>query len=430
MTVFVKLLRALGKLVLGLAVLAGLLHFLIISNLTGRLVNEDVYYAAIDGVDLYNRVYDEVLVDEALTEQTGNLLGGVHLDVHGQAVAALREILPPAYLQEQTEDNIGRFTAYMNGETGQLEIYLELEEPLERVLPTAQTEAARVIDALDIPETAESLCTPEGVEQLADDTAPLLQRLSDGRLPDSASSLRAGSPDCREQEFERWFDAVLSDPALDPQTALFLAGAREELRTPFVEGDTRGLLQVATVSLIGPLAEDAVTDLRGQLQPGDRLDLIQLAVAQNDDLTRGDIEESAESLRSAASVSNGLGKVVALVVVVVGSLLLALTYRSNLASALRWPGVVLALSGAVCLVVGYVLNLALPGILRETAEAGSYDSVAPSAVRLASDLLGSFGQQATEGFVLPTVTVMLVGAALVAASSVVSQSHRFRTVPQ
>ncbi len=176
-----------GQLLLGLAVLAGLLHFLVISNLTGRLVNEDVYYAAIDGVDLYNRVYAEVLVDEALTEQTGNLLGGVQLDVHGQAVSALKEILPPAYLQEQTEDNIGRFTAYMNGDAERLEIYLELTEPLERVLPTAQTEVARVIDALDIPETTEASCTPEDVQRLAADTTPLLQRLSDGRLPDSVS---------------------------------------------------------------------------------------------------------------------------------------------------------------------------------------------------------------------------------------------------
>ena len=63
MAVFTKLLRRLGQFLLGLATLAGLLHFLIISNLTGRLVNDGVYYAAINICGRYNRIYDEVLVD-------------------------------------------------------------------------------------------------------------------------------------------------------------------------------------------------------------------------------------------------------------------------------------------------------------------------------------------------------------------------------
>ena len=92
MVVFLKLVRGLDQLALGLLVLVGLLHFLVISNLTERLVNEEVYYAAIDSMDLYNRIYEGVLVDEALASQNDNLLGGVQLDVHQQAVAALREM--------------------------------------------------------------------------------------------------------------------------------------------------------------------------------------------------------------------------------------------------------------------------------------------------------------------------------------------------
>ena len=93
MAVFLNLSRGLGQLVLGLVVMAGLLHFLVITNLTGRLVNEEVYFAAIDSVDLYNRIYDEVLVDDALASQTDNLMGGVQMDVHQQAVAVLREMI-------------------------------------------------------------------------------------------------------------------------------------------------------------------------------------------------------------------------------------------------------------------------------------------------------------------------------------------------
>ena len=46
--------------------LAGLLNFPAISNPTERLVNDEVCYVAINDSDLYNRIYDEVLVYEAL----------------------------------------------------------------------------------------------------------------------------------------------------------------------------------------------------------------------------------------------------------------------------------------------------------------------------------------------------------------------------
>ena len=51
-------------------------------------------------------------MDEALKDQTGNLLGDVDIRVHEEAVEVLREVMPPAYLQEQTEENIDRFTEF------------------------------------------------------------------------------------------------------------------------------------------------------------------------------------------------------------------------------------------------------------------------------------------------------------------------------
>ena len=95
MAVLMTLLRGLGRLLLGLAVLVALLYFLVISNLTQRLIDDQVYYDALNDTDAYNRIYDEVLVDEALREQTDNLLGDVQLKVHDEVVALLREILSP-----------------------------------------------------------------------------------------------------------------------------------------------------------------------------------------------------------------------------------------------------------------------------------------------------------------------------------------------
>ena len=58
-------------------VLAGLLYLLVAANFTKRLENSRVYRAAISDAGGYDRIYDEVLVDEALRERGGRLLGNM-----------------------------------------------------------------------------------------------------------------------------------------------------------------------------------------------------------------------------------------------------------------------------------------------------------------------------------------------------------------
>ena len=53
------------------------------------------------------------------------------------------------------------------------------------------------------------------------------------------------------------------------------------------------------------------------------------------ELTTEEIEESAQVLRELVTISNDLGKVIALVVALVGSILLALVHRPNTAHMLR-----------------------------------------------------------------------------------------------
>ena len=120
-----KLLRALAGLLLGIVVFAGLFYYLVVVNVSQRIENPEVYNSAIEDTDAYNRIYGEVLADEALGDQTGNLLGDLEIEVNEEAVAVLREVMPPAYLQEQTEANIDRFTGYLRRESEDLEIYVE-----------------------------------------------------------------------------------------------------------------------------------------------------------------------------------------------------------------------------------------------------------------------------------------------------------------
>ena len=411
-------LRALAGLVLGLAIFAGLLYFLVVVNFSQRLVESEVYNIAISETDAYNRVYDEVLVDEALKDQTGNLLGNVDIDAHDEAVEILRDVMPPAYLQEQTEENVDRFTEFLRHDREALEIIVSLQEPLERVEPAVLRKVHQVIDELEIVDPPSGDCSPAALRRLATESAVPYAQLSNGEIPDSAPSLRILTPVCREREFDRWFDRVLDDRAINSQAALTLENERGNLRRRFVEGDTRDFLKAVADPLVKPLIEDAIANIRRNLQRNDQFDLLEWLAEESEDTTRADIEEQAESLREVVSAANGPGRLIALAMVVLGCLLMAVVHLPNPANMLRWPGITLAIGGGICLIVGFVLNSAIPGQFNDAiARAASYSPDVPvSAINLAGDLAESFVRQATSGFIPKSVTVIAIGGVFVAAS--------------
>ena len=417
-----KLLRALAGLLLGIVVFAGLFYYLLVVSVSQRIEDPEVYNAAIEDTGAYNRIYDEVLVDEAIEVQAGNLLGNLKIEDSGEAVTVLREVLPPSYLKEQTEANIEWFTGYLRHESEELQIYVELEEPLERIETAVLNKAHQVIDELeiaepDMEEPASSGCSPSAVQRLAAASAEPAARWSQGQLPESAPSLRLLDRECRQREFDRWFDLLLDAPVMDSQAALILEGRKDEIRVPFVEGDTRAFLKAAAGPLVEPLIEDSVADIRRNLLRNGRFDVLEWIAEESGGLTREDMEEQAESLRGVVSAANGSGRIIALVMVVVGVLLMAAVHLPRPAEMLRWPGITLAMSGGVCLIVGFVLNSALPGRIRDAVTNAVYQSpdVPVTAMDLAGDLAESFARQATAGFILPAVIVMAIGAVLIVA---------------
>ena len=410
--------RALAGLVLGMVVFAGLLYYLLVVNFSQRLEDPEVYNVAISDTNAYSRIYDEVLVDEALEDHTKDLLGGLEVSIDDEAVDLLRDVMPPAYLQEQTEENVDRFTDFLRHEHEDLEIYVELKEPLERIEPAVQRKVHQIVDDLTIEEPDSSGCSIAALQRLAGASAEPYSQLSDGEIPDSAPSLSILSRECRVSEYDRWFDLVLNDSAMNAQAALILESKKEELRKLFVEGDTREFLKAVADALVEPLVEDAVSDIRRELQRGDRFDVLDWLAEDSEDLTREDIQEQAESLRNVVSTANGTGKVIALTMVVIGILLLAAVHFPKPSEVLRWPGITLVMGGGVCLIVGLVLNSAIPGQINEAVtRSASYSADVPAAaIHLAGDLLESFGRQATAGFIPAAVTVMVLGGVLIVAS--------------
>ena len=410
------ILRGLASLILELAIIAGLLYLLVVVNFTQRLEDPELYNAAFTETDAYGRIYDEVLVDAEFQDQSLDLLGGVGLETQ-QAVEVIRDVMPPAYLQEQTEANINRFTGYLSNDRETLDLYLELQEPLDRVEAVVVDRAEQVITELEIeePSTATVECTADSVESLAGDLASEFAGLSAGQIPESVPSLETLDEDCRRQEFDNWIGQVTSSPELDSETARIVEDEKDDLRESFIEGDTRAFLEKAAAPLIGPVIDDSLEELRQDFQIDDRLDLLDMVADSFDNITRPDIDREAASLRDTLSAASGIGRIVAFLVVIVGSLLLAAIHVPNLTSMLRWPGLTLILGGGASLVTGFVLNSLIPGWFIVFVSTSSSDSTT-AFINLAADLMESLARQFTGGFIPGAVIVLVIGAVLFGAS--------------
>ena len=429
----ITLLRAFAGLILGLVIFAGLMYSLVLVNFLQRLEDPEVYKTAINDTDAYNRIYDEVLLDDALADQTSDLLGGVEAETQEEIVDVLREVMPPSYLREQTENNIDRFTGYLVGDYEELNIYVDLEEPLNRVELSVVNRVDQIIDELEIVEaspasSAGSTSSPGGAGSgecpedtlalLAEQYSEPLAQISDGEIPDSIPSLDILTPECRASLYDEWYERILNDPAINSETARILEDEKESLRRSFVKGDTRELLKEAAGPLVEPVIEDAVRDVRRDLSRGDRLDLLQELAEISDEFSKDDVQDQAESLKEGMGAATGPARIIALVMVILGALLLAAVHFPKPADMLRWPGITLLLGGGVCLAVGIVVNSAVPGRIKDAiVNSTSYAPDVPTAaISLAGDMAESFAQQVSAGFVPAAVTVLVVGALLVVGS--------------
>ena len=425
----ITLLRAIAGLILGLIIFAGLLYSLVLVNFIQRLEDPEVYKTAINDTDAYNRIYDEVLVDEALADQTGDLLGGVEAETQEEIVEVLREVMPPSYLREQTENNIDRFTGYLVGDYEELNIYVDLEEPLNRVELSVVNRVDQIIDDLEIVEASPASsasatgpggagCPQDTLALLAAEYSEPLAQISDGEIPDSIPSLDILTRECRASLYDEWYERILDDPSINSETARILEDEKDSLRRSFVEGDTRELLKEAAGPLVEPVIEDAVRDVRRDLSRGDRLDLLQELAEISDEFSKDDVQDQAESLKEGMGAATGPARIIALLMVIVGALILAAVHFPKPADMLRWPGITLLLGGGVCLAVGIVVNSAVPGRIKDAiVNSTSYAPDVPAAaISLAGDMAESFARQVSAGFVPAAVTVLVVGAVLFAAS--------------
>ena len=414
-----SILRAGAGLVLGVIIFVGFLFFLILNNFSDKLLSADFYKNTIAAENTYERIYSEVLVDDELKDRTRELLGDIQVVNHDEIVGLLEEIMPESYIREQVEASIDRTIDYINEDADRLELYVELAEPLENVKPVMFAYMDTKIDGLRVEETQGfGGCTPSSMGGLAERYVETFSGLAGGVVPEAIPSIKEIAAPCRIILFELVFGSLVDDSQLNETTKQSLKDGKGDLRLPFAKGDTLEVLKVSARLLAGPLMDDAIGSVREDLDENDRFDLMRQIADWNPDMSEAEIRDDIDEGRRWVSKANNFGELTSLIMVIGGAVLMGLVFFPTLSGMLRWPGIALLITGAFFFVAGKIAESEVPDRLADVIEAGAdkASGVPPSVTDLGGDILVSFGSQLTNGFVGPSITLLVIGAVLVGSS--------------
>ena len=404
---------------LGVVIFVGFLFVLILNNFSDKLLSADFYMSTIAAEDTYDRIYNEVLVDDELKDRTQELLGDIKVVEHQEIVDLLEEIMPPAYIKGQVEASIDRTIDYINEDVDRLEVYVELAEPLENVKTVMFAYMDAKIDGLRVEETQGfGGCTPSSLGGLAERYVDTFSGLSEGVVPESIPSIKEISAPCRIILFELVFGSLVDDSGLSDDAKQSLNDGKGELRLPFAMGDTLEVLKVSTRLLAGPLMDDAIESVRADLDENGRFDLIRQLAEWDDDTTEAEIRQDIDDGRVWISRANNFGDLTSLILVIGGAVLMGLVFFPTFSSMLRWPGVALLITGTFFFAAGKIAESEVPDRLTYVIESGAdkVSEVPPSVTDLGGDILISFGSQLTDGFAGPSITLLVIGAVLLGSS--------------
>ena len=427
------IIRPLLTFILGLVVLAAVGILTVDRLVSNKLLNADFYADIIAEQDTYNRIYDEVMLDDDVRRASGELFP-TELVSHEDLVGILRSVVPPEYLRGQVEGVIDSIIEYLRNDgggpetdnTGQLEIYLELGPALARVKPVAIDYVRVRIDRIPEAPPENPECTPGRVRQIGERYSDLHDEVAAGRTPASIPSIKALPEPCRALIFDAIFgaleidgflgsDSILGQRGLEVRVVEGLRELREELRRDIVAGDAKGAMKAAVPALVSPTLDDNIGRVRAEFLDTDgRLELIDLTGEQTAAEIRAEVEQFRSEFRKVRKLTRtwGIGLLIGAI------LLMLLVHLPNVGRGLRRAGVSLVIAGLVYLGIAKLLQSIISrnadGLLNEVTS-GQPD-IPESLMALIGDILVSFTRSLTTGLNDVAWPTLIAGAAVFAAS--------------
>ena len=402
--------------------------FLQLNNLAGKIYDSQLYIQTLQEQDVYARFYDDVLLDEVVDRTAKWVLGGTSVVIQEDLEPLLREIIPPAYLQEQVEANVSRAIAYLNEDAETLNLFLELAPILDRIEPALFRYIYQQIDQTQVIRPDPSGTIAEQVAELEALIPTLSRELAQGRLPQAVPSVETIPDELRSQLADGFLDDIISHPALDPRIRRGLEENSPDLLAQFVDGDTHQFLKEVARAVATPIVEEAIAETRLELDRKERLDLIATAAEGDPEVTEESLRRDIEEGRNQLNWLLSKGRLFALLMVIGSAMGMAAVHLPNLAHSLRWPGLALLLTGLFTYLISRALEAGVAN-LGESINAALVESneIPESAAQLMADVTQAFALRLLEGMGNPALIVAAIGGLIFAGSFFV---YRLRVNPR
>lgn len=336
--------RAVLAALLGLAVFGGFLYYIAVSTVLERITAAETYIGGFDVSDAYNRFRDEVIGDPQLTEslrERTNISDAVGND---DLTEFFRELFQADYLEEQVEGAVTRFSDYMDQETDDPGLYVEVGPFLDNIEPTVFRLVDERIDALTAEDLAAIRCVDDAVAvTAAADPLAVVDNLSE---------------DCQTS-----LTAALTGNNTEPADAATVALLQ---RLDLAQG--KDFLKESARTLLQPGIQAFTAEVWVYLDADGRMDALQQIANSRDDLTREAIVEGMTQVRDIAALQENTVQWVMLAVGIIAAIGLGLLHLPNYAAAIRWPGVALLLSGVATIIVAVVVRSAVNGRVTDATQ--------------------------------------------------------------
>lgn len=521
MVFVMAVLRPILGLILAVVIIVGFICLVVVSGFRSNFLSADFYTENIAENSVYDRIYDEVLLDPEFERQTDYLVAGVEVP-HEDVIEVTRSILPPAYLEAQVENALSGALDYLKRDSEEALVFIELAEPIDKIKPTLLAYIDRRIDEIPTKEVADveemadelailwkdleegqppesipalrdpaslndslasyifdlaiaeleadpafpesaitgllqqedeikvsliavdvkgalrtgasSVATPvinralaeaiddiptqevDGAVEMAEEIAFLWKEMEEGRIPETIPELRdpeSLSHSVSDVIFDRAIEELEAEPAFTQSAIDALKEQEEAVKVPLSEGDIKGAIKITATTVAGPFIDETIEEfVEEELDEDRRLDLVEVA-AEDSGQTRREFLEDLEPARDYIGTT-GLGLTLTIVAVVVGSLLLGALQFPHMGSLFRFPGIVLFVSGAICLIVALVTKPAIESLLDNVVV--DEPDIPRSVVEISSDVVASMVSDIVWGVVPLCAAAMGVGLALFVVS--------------
>ncbi|MBM3925976.1 MAG: hypothetical protein FJ320_08315 [SAR202 cluster bacterium] len=411
MSILAAVLRAFGSLVFGCLVLGAFIAYLGSNAVEDVFLHPEAYKGALEEEDVYNRVYDELLVDAQFQDKARSVMGGY--EIPPQDVASLsREVLPPAYLQAQVEAAADGVAAYLRKDASDPRAYIDLNAPMNNIRPAVQRYLNTRIDGITLIPVA----TPG---ELSQEFITLFLSLERGVIPQRAPSLQAIPVSLRLQAYDEALASYKVQSKLNAPVsvaALALEGQSAAIRAAISVGDVRGALRIATLAIATPVIDTAVLELRQDLDSAGRLDLVE-KVAEANGETRAEPLKDSDRARDYLDSFNRGAQITALTVMALATALLMAVHLPQWRYSFMWSGFALLAAGVFALLAGLVLKTQIAD--RELVECGALPA---SACDMLSDVSSNLISSAGGGMLFPALIVTAIGGAFMLLAEILKMN--------